>query len=101
MQTANIATAKNELSRLLRRVKRGERVIITDRNRPVAQLAPLSTATGQLFPDDLLALHEAGLLTPPAGSALDLKSFLAVPSPSLPKNKSLTAAVLADREEGR
>lgn len=40
MKTANIATAKNELSRLLRRVKRGETIVITERTRPVARLPP-------------------------------------------------------------
>lgn len=101
MLTANIATAKNELSRLLRRVKRGERVIITDRNRPVAQLQPISSegaGTGSALLDEL---HEAGVLTPPSGAALDVKAFLASPIPKLTAANALSAAVLAEREEGR
>lgn len=38
MITASVATTKNQLSRLLRRVKLGESILITDRNRPVARL---------------------------------------------------------------
>jgi len=101
MLTANIATAKNELSRLLRRVKRGERVIITDRNRPVAQLQPISSEGEGMGSALLDALHEAGVLTPPSGAALDVKAFLASPVPKLTAANALSAAVLAEREEGR
>lgn len=100
MITANIATAKNELSRLLRRVKRGERVIITDRNRPVAQLQPFSPA-GKNDDAAVAALHEIGVLTPPRGTRLDVAAFLASPAPVLSTNNSLAAAVLAEREAGR
>jgi prevent-host-death family protein len=101
MLTANIATAKNELSRLLRRVKRGERVIITERNRPVAQLEPISNSATGTGDAGLEALHEVGLLTPPSGPALDLKRFLAAPVPCMPKGRGLAEAILAEREEGR
>jgi prevent-host-death family protein len=100
MITANIATAKNELSRLLRRVKRGESVIITDRNVPVARLQPLN-ATGDSLPDAALAaLYESGVLTPPV-KTLDVAAFLSAPRPAVPPGGSLAAAVLSEREEGR
>ncbi len=41
-----IAELRQNLSRYLRRVERGERLIVTDRNRPVAELGPPSTAAG-------------------------------------------------------
>lgn len=35
-----IAELRRHLSRYLRRVERGERLLVTDRNRPVAELGP-------------------------------------------------------------
>lgn len=101
MLTANIATAKNELSRLLRHVKRGGSVLITARNHPVACLAPVSTSTADTPSAALAPLYEAGILSPPAKTDWDVNSFLAsIPAaPPLAPERSLTAAVLADREE--
>jgi prevent-host-death family protein len=101
MLTANVATAKNELSRLLRRVKRGERVIITERNQPIAQLQPF-TATGADETTPALApFYEAGALTPPANPVFDVATFLALPAAALPAHQTLAAAVLSEREDGR
>lgn len=95
MKTANIATAKNQFSRLIDRVKHGETILITERDKPVARLQPLDSAEPALG-----ALHASGLLTPPAGR-LDLAAFRAAPRPSLESARSLSAAILAEREEGR
>jgi prevent-host-death family protein len=38
--TVGIGELRQNLSRYLRRVERGERLIVTDRNRPVAELGP-------------------------------------------------------------
>jgi prevent-host-death family protein len=38
--TVGIAELRQNLSRYLRRVERGERLLVTDRNRPVAELGP-------------------------------------------------------------
>ncbi len=43
--TVGIAELRQNLSRYLRRVERGERLLVTDRNRPVAELGP-PPATG-------------------------------------------------------
>ena len=100
MKTANIATTKNELSRLLRRVKRGETIVITERNRPVARLQPIEA--GAILGDaDLQSLVAAGVLAPPAGPPLDVAAFLAGPRARLTSKRSLAAAILAEREEGR
>ncbi len=99
MKTASVATAKNELSRLLRRVKRGESVVITDRNHPVACLQPYVAVAGA--PPVLAVLYEAGVLAPPSQPQLDLAAFLKLPAPALPAGRNLVAAVLAEREESR
>lgn len=46
MAIANIYEAKTHLSRLLRRVRAGEEIIIADAGRPVARLVPIAAATG-------------------------------------------------------
>lgn len=43
--TVGVAELRQNLSRYLRRVERGERLLVTDRNRPVAELGP-PAATG-------------------------------------------------------
>ncbi len=39
-RTVGIADLRQNLSRYLRRVEEGERLLVTDRNRPVAELGP-------------------------------------------------------------
>jgi prevent-host-death family protein len=48
-----VAELRRNLSRYLRRVERGERLLVTDRNRPVAELGPPATTGAAL--DRLLA----------------------------------------------
>ncbi len=40
-----IREARQEFTRLLKRVAGGEEVVITDRSRPVARIVPIETAT--------------------------------------------------------
>ena len=42
--SVGIAELRQNLSRYLRRVQRGERLLVTDRNRPVAELGPPPTS---------------------------------------------------------
>lgn len=42
--TVGVAELRQNLSRYLRRVSRGERLLVTDRNRPVAELGPPPTS---------------------------------------------------------
>jgi prevent-host-death family protein len=51
--TVGVAELRQNLSRYLRRVERGERLVVTDRNRPVAELGPLSSGGAEL--DRLIA----------------------------------------------
>jgi prevent-host-death family protein len=46
MAVANIYEAKTHLSRLLRRVRAGEEIVIADAGRPVARLVPIAAASG-------------------------------------------------------
>jgi len=56
-QTVGIAELRQNLSHYLRRVSAGERLVVTDRNRPVAELGP-APATGSAL-DRLIAEGKA------------------------------------------
>ena len=101
MLTANVATAKNELSRLLRHVKRGESVLITERNRPVATLQSVVEAGTDSQNATLCALYESGVLSLPSGAPLTVTSFLAAPRAVLAESLDLRSAILAERAEER
>jgi prevent-host-death family protein len=51
--TVGIAELRQNLSKYLRRVERGERLLVTDRNRPVAELGPPPSTGAEL--DRLIA----------------------------------------------
>ncbi len=52
-RTVGVAELRQNLSRYLREVERGERLLVTDRNRPVAELGPPATSGADL--DRLIA----------------------------------------------
>lgn len=52
MKTVNIHEAKTHLSRLLRRVLRGEEIIIARAGIPVARLSPIATRRERVFGTD-------------------------------------------------
>jgi prevent-host-death family protein len=91
MIKANIAEAKNTFSALIRKVKRGETVLIMDRNEPVAQIVPLS----KQFSPKLLELASKGIIKLPTST----EPYLG-PVVDLGERGSLLEAVLAEREEG-
>ena len=98
MRTANIADLKNNLCRYLRQVRRGEEILIRDRNVPIAKIVPLPLA-GE-FDKELLALAAAGVGRLPE-KKLDVKAFFAkkrVKGPRVSVERAV-AAVVADREE--
>jgi len=64
-ETVGVAELRQNLSVYLRRVSKGERLVVTDRNRPVAELGPV-TSTG----DELDRLIAEGLVSRPRRSAL-------------------------------
>ncbi len=64
-KTVGVAELRRNLSRYLRRIERGERLLVTDRNRPVAELGPPPSTRAAL--DRLIA---AGRVAPPARRGL-------------------------------
>jgi prevent-host-death family protein len=62
-----VRTLKNELSACLRRVRRGERLVVTDRGRPVAEVCPVRIE--QLTaPERMARLVDEGMVTAPRGT---------------------------------
>ena len=97
MHSVNIADLKNNLSRYLRHVRRGEEILIRDRKVPIAKIIPLPLA--EEFDAELLALAAAGLVKLPK-KKLDLDAFFSRKTKGrrIPL-KRLVDAVIADREE--
>jgi prevent-host-death family protein len=53
LPTVGVAELRQNLSVYLRRIEAGERLVVTDRNRPVAELGPPPSTSGRL--DQLIA----------------------------------------------
>lgn len=64
-ETVGVAELRQNLSVYLKRVGRGERLVVTDRNRPVAELGPAPPAGPEL--DRLIA---EGKVSPPTRRGL-------------------------------
>ena len=77
-ESVGIAELRENLSVYLRRVSRGERLVVTNRNRPVAELGPAPTTGGDL--DRLIA---SGRVSRPARSELPKPSEPAGDLPAL------------------
>ncbi len=65
MRSVGLKTLKNKLSEYIRLVAGGETVLVTDRGRVVAELAPPRVSGGPLLSDGLLAdAVRRGWITP-------------------------------------
>jgi prevent-host-death family protein len=95
MRTANIAELKNNLSNYLLDVKRGEEVLISDRNVPIAKIVPLKNSDD--FSSEELALASAGVLRLPDEKGLGDK-FWKETRPNL-SSKVAINAILEERDE--
>lgn len=67
MRAVGLKTLKNRLSEYVRLVASGETVLVTDRDRVVAELVPPQPGRGEVLKDALLAdAVRRGWVTPPA-----------------------------------
>jgi prevent-host-death family protein len=99
MKKASISEAKNGLSRLIERVRKGETVLITDRNRPVARLEPVGSTLAAEVEGRLDRLQRAGLVH--IGQGKVVEQILSEPGPRPGKRASAVAALLEERGAGR
>jgi len=94
MRSVNVATLKNRLSHYLREVRRGEEILIRDRNVPIARIVPLSATDDE--DAELMELAALGLVRLPERPWPG--SFFSMPGPRI-SVKEAVAAVLAERDE--
>lgn len=97
MKVANISAAKNGLSALIDRVKKGGSVLIVDRGRPVARLEPVGTGHGA--DGRLAALVRDGVVRPGRGGLP--RSIGTTPPPNPKNDASALRALIDERREGR
>jgi prevent-host-death family protein len=90
MESVSVRELRQHLSRYLRRVEKGEHLVVTERRRPVAMLGPLPEHTDIL--DLMIATGEA---TAPIGDLLDVS--LPPPSPPGPSTSEIWDDLRADR----
>ncbi len=100
LKVASITEAKNQLSALVARVRRGETVLITDRGRPVARLEPLGTEPVEGDEARLARLERQGIIRRGRPSRKTRQLILS-PPPKTIDGTSIVEIVLQERREGR
>jgi len=97
MKRVSISEAKNQLSALLDRVRRGQTVVIEDRGVPVARLEGLTSSRN---PEGRLErLARDGVITLPAGSLP--ASFFKTALPRPRRGPSASEILIDERRDGR
>lgn len=94
MQSVGIRDLKSRLTHYLRLVKEGEKVIVTDRGKPIALIRPLNGAEAQASIEErLAALAKQGLIRLPLKKGrFDLRT-----PPIKVKGKPLSQIIIEDR----
>ncbi len=96
MKTASVSNLKTHLSDYLNQVKAGAEVLITDRDKPVARLVPISRV--QVTRESLARMEKQGLIK--IGSGRLPRDFWAMPRGEDPKGLVLRA-LIEERGEGK
>lgn len=89
--TAGIRALRDGLTRYLGRVRRGERIVITDRGRPVAVLMPYRPGGARTQEERLAALYASGHVTPAR------RPFLKNPPLARGRGRPLSELIVEDR----
>ena len=97
MKNARISELRDKLSEYLAQVRKGETVIVYDRDTPIARIDPIAPAGGDV-PELVLDAYRRGIATPP--KIRDGKR-LPMPPPKPQKPLDLLEALLEERRSGR
>ena len=95
MRSVGVTELKASLSEALARVKAGEEILVTEHGRPIAKIAPLSSAEPEAATDELV---RAGILRAPEGGLDD--EFWRLPRPVDAGGLSLRG-LIDERRSGR
>ena len=98
MKVVNVAELKNRLSHYLRLVRRGQPILVRDRDRVIARIEPAGPADGAAGAEaeKLASLEQRGILRRARGP---LSKKLLAGRPRVAAD--VVAALLREREEGR
>ncbi|HEY1678814.1 MAG TPA: type II toxin-antitoxin system prevent-host-death family antitoxin [Candidatus Sulfotelmatobacter sp.] len=95
MRVVNIAKLKARLSAHIKYVRKGEEVLVCDRNKPVARLVPCDLDGYSEQEKDLIA---RGILTPPRKRRHSSGSW---PQPAGNVSREVMQRILEEEREGR
>lgn len=95
MKLSSVSQTKNQLSALLEQVRRGETVVITDHDRPVAKITAIAADDALGLPGDIERLERTGIVRRGGGQCV-LK-----PPVAPMQGGSALAALLDERQNGR
>jgi prevent-host-death family protein len=97
MKNARISELRDKLSEYLARVRKGETVIVYDRNTPIARIDPIAPAADDV-PEMLLDAYRRGIVTPPK---VRTPARIPLPPPKMKEPLDLLDALLEERRSGR
>jgi prevent-host-death family protein len=97
MEKVSVSKLKNQLSAYLKKVRDGQTLLVTDRNKPIASLQPVAPLAGDA--ERIARLVELGIVAPPKAPPLSIEEIRRI-RPSAP-GANLLAALLEERESGR
>ncbi len=96
MKNARISELRDSLSEYLARVRKGETVIVYDRDTPIARIEPIPPA-GEGVPKWVREAERRGILTPPK-----VRDRAPLPPPiKIDPKFSVLEALLEERRSGR
>jgi prevent-host-death family protein len=93
---AKVSELRNGLSDYLARVRRGETVIVFDRDTPIARIEPI--AVGDALPEWLREAERRGIVRPPR---VRRPAKIPIPPPKQRKPARALEALLDERRTGR
>ncbi|MEX0878195.1 MAG: prevent-host-death protein [Thermoanaerobaculia bacterium] len=96
MKNARISELRDGLSDYLARVRKGETVIVYDRDTPIARIEPIA-ASDQSIPEWVREAERRGIMSPPKNSG----PIVLGPPVQVDPKFSLLEALLEERRTGR
>jgi prevent-host-death family protein len=100
LKSTSITYAKNHLSALLKQVREGSPILLTDYGKPVARLEPVSASDPMAADAQVTELEKKGLVRRGQNQGLP-RSFWTLTKPPASHGVDVLDALLDDRRQGR